>query len=334
MKPRSGPRTKRVTAEDVAKMAGSSRSAVSRAFTPGAYLNAEKRKAILKAAEELGYRPNALAASLQAGGSNLVAIFVGEMPNEYDQEVLKHLTTGLCGAGRWPIVIGGSEETAREAVSNVLRYPLEAIILRSGSLNEDIVESCGKLSIPVISSGRMLDAPGVDNVSCRNSDGMRRGTIALLGRGRTRFAYIGGPGQFSSSHWRREGLCQALSSQNLSLIAEETGDFTVQSGYDAAARLVQRGEIDALVCANDAMAIGALTALREKGICVPEDISVLGFDDIAMAAWPSFSLTTLRNPIPELVAEVVGLLDRRAESPDKPEEQLWLEPELILRSSH
>ena len=334
MKPRPGTRVKRVTAEDVAKLAGSSRSAVSRAFTPGAYLNAEKRKAILKAADDLGYRPNALAASLQAGGSNLVAIFVGEMPNEYDQEVLKQLTIGLCGTGRWPIVIGGTEGTAREAVSNVLRYPLEAIILRSGSLNEDIVESCGKLSIPVISSGRMLEAPGVDNVCCRNADGMERGTTVLLDKGRSRFAYIGGPGNFNSSHWRREGLRAALLARGLSMVAEETGDFTVQGGYDAVGRLIWDGRVDALVCANDAMAIGAMTALRESGICVPDDVSVLGFDDIAMAAWPAFSLTTMRNPIPELVDAVVRLLDLRADDPGKPEEEVHLEPELILRNSH
>lgn len=99
---------RRVTAADVAKLAGVSRSAVSRAFTEGAYLAPDKRQLIQKAAQELGYRPNALAAGLQGRRSNLVAIFVGEMANEYDKEVLAKLIAGLNSAGKWPIVIGGS----------------------------------------------------------------------------------------------------------------------------------------------------------------------------------------------------------------------------------
>ncbi|MGO4916346.1 LacI family DNA-binding transcriptional regulator [Pseudogemmobacter sp. W21_MBD1_M6] len=327
-------RKKRITAQDIALRAGVSRSAVSRAFTDGAYIDPDKRARVLQAAHELGYRPNALAAGLKGARSNLVAIFVGQMPNEYDKEVVAELVMGLNSIGKWPIVIGGTETAAREAVSNVLRYPLEAMILRSGSLDEDIVNACGKLSIPVISSGRVLRVPGVDNICCRNKEGMALGTHLLLDRGRRRFGFIGGPQSFASSNARRAGLVETLHSADLELLAEETGRFTVQSGYEAAHRLVQAVQIDALVCANDAMAIGALSALRERGRVVPDDISVIGFDDISMAAWPAFALTTLRNPIEELVTAVLGLLARRTIAPDKPDETIYLDANLVLRNSH
>ena len=325
---------RRVTAADVAKRAGVSRSAVSRAFTDGAYLAPAKRALIEAAAQELGYRPNAMAAGLQGRRSNLIAIFVGEMANEYDKEVAAKLISGLNEAGKWPIVIGGSGDAARDAVNNVLRYPLEAMILRSGSLSTDISEACGKLGIPVIASGRVLDAAGVDNVCCRNHEGMAKGTELLIQRGRTRFGYIGGPAGFGASAERKSGVIETLDMSGFALHADATGAFTVQSGYDAVMSMKNCAALDALICANDAMAIGALGALRERGRTVPEDISVIGFDDISMAKWPSIQLTTLRNPINGLVSSILDLLDRRQSNPDKASEMIWLDAEVILRATH
>lgn len=327
-------RPKRITAEDVARQAGVSRSLVSRAFTEGAYIDPDKREKVLLAAQELGYSPNALAAGLQGARSNLVAIFVGQMPNEYDKEVVAKLVIGLNSIGKWPIVIGGTQKVAREAVDKVLRYPLEAMILRSGSLDEDIVRACGKLNIPVISSGRVLTLPGVDNICCRNQEGMAKATRLLLDRGRRRFGFIGGPESFASSLARRSGVLESLAVAGLPLVAEEMGAFTVQSGFEAARRIVKSTQIDALVCANDAMAIGALTALSEQGLKAPEHVSVVGFDDISMAAWPGFALTTVRNPIEELVTAVVELLQRRTTQPNAPGQTIYLETDLVLRNSH
>lgn len=324
---------KRTTAQDIARLAGVSRSAVSRAFTEGAYIDPDKRARVLLAASELGYRPNALAAGLQGARSNLVAIFVGEMANEYDKEVSAALIAGLNSIGKWPIVIGGSGPSARDAVDQVLGYPLEAMILRSGSLDENIVLACSKLSIPVVSCGRVLTNPGVDNVCCRNEDGMALGTRLLLTRGRRRFGFIGGPAGFGSSPARRQGVVATLAEAGLGLLAEASGRFSVQSGYDAAQGMVGAG-LDALICANDAMAIGALSALQERGLQVPEAISVIGFDDITMAGWPAFQLTTLRNPIDTMVAAVLDLLQRRTEQPDKADETVLLEAKLVLRNSH
>ncbi|MGO4910598.1 LacI family DNA-binding transcriptional regulator [Pseudorhodobacter sp. W20_MBD10_FR17] len=330
----AAPRKKRITAKDVAQLAGVSRSVVSRAFTDGAYIDPDKRALVLQAADTLGYRPNALAAGLQGARSNLVVIFMGETANEYDREVSTALVAGLNSVGKWPIVIGGSGDAARTAVSNVLRYPVEAMIIRSGSMDADILDVCDKLSIPVISSGRVLLRPGVDNICCRNREGMAKGANLLIAKGRRRFGFIGGPIGYASSNDRRQGVMDALQKAALTLQAEAAGVFTVQSGYEAVDRLAGLHDLDALICANDAMAIGALSALKDKGRDVPRDISVIGFDDISMASWPAFGLTTIRNPIDTLVAAVVDLLGRRSMTPDKPDETIYLETSLILRHSH
>ena len=325
--------SRRITAEDVARRAGVSRSAVSRAFTDGAYIDAAKRALVLQAAADLGYRPNALGAGLQGARSNLVAIFVGEIVNDYDNEVTAALVAGLNSIGKWPIVISGSGRAARDAVNKVLSYPLEAMILRSGSLDEDIINACVKLNIPVISSGRILALAGVDTVYCRNTEAMRLAAGFLIDKGRRRFGFIGGPVSYASSAARRLGVTQALADAGLVLQAEAVGNYTVQSGYDAVKTLGDVG-FDALICANDAMAIGALTALHEQGRVVPYDLSVIGFDNSAMAAWPAFALTTLHNPIDQLVAAILDLLERRSANPMKPDETIFLEAKLVLRSSH
>ncbi|UWR60976.1 LacI family DNA-binding transcriptional regulator [Phaeobacter inhibens] len=332
--PAAGKRLPRVTAADVAEIAGVSRSAVSRAFTEGAYLDQEKRERILLAAHELGYQPNALAATLQGARSNLVAVFAGEMRNEYDKEATSALIAGLNAAGKWPVVIAGSGDHARDAVTQVLRYPLDAMILRSGSLATEIVDLCSKLHIPVIASGRIIDAERVDNICLRNHQAAMLAADLFAKRGRQRVALVGGPDDFGATAERRNGLLDGLTKHQLTLAGEIKGNYTTESGYFATQRLLEQANFDGIFCANDAMAIGALGALKDAGRLVSQDISVIGFDDIEMARWPTIRLTTLRNPIADMVTAVLCCLDRRLDHPQAQEETVLLDAEIILRDTH
>ncbi|APG48464.1 LacI family DNA-binding transcriptional regulator [Phaeobacter porticola] len=332
--PTGGKRQTRVTAADVAEIAGVSRSAVSRAFTEGAYLDHEKRERILLAAHELGYQPNALAATLQGARSNLVAVFAGEMRNEYDKEATAALIAGLNAVGKWPVVIAGGGDRARDAVTQVLRYPLDAMILRSGSLASEIVDLCSKLHIPVIASGRIIDANGVDNICLRNDEAARLAADLFSKRNRCRVALVGGPGEFGATAERRNGLLSGLEDHGITLAGEIAGNYTTESGYFATQRLLELTSFDGIFCANDAMAIGALGALQNAGCVVSRDVSVVGFDDIEMARWPTIRLTTLRNPINDMVSAVLRCLDRRLDHPQAVEETVRLDAELILRDTH
>ncbi|MGJ8544172.1 MAG: LacI family DNA-binding transcriptional regulator [Sulfitobacter sp.] len=333
-KPPLAPQTRRVTAQTVADLAGVSRSAVSRAFTPGAYLDAEKRRDVLRIAAEIGYQPNALAAGLKGGSAHLIAIFVGNMRNPYDTAFVSQLVSALNDLNKWPLLIDGSGDRALTAMDEVLRYPLDALILRGGSMPAEVVSQCARFGIPMISSGRPVHSAGVDNVCCRNLEGAQMGAQLLLDKGRTRFGLIGGaPGLYSTDE-RRAGVMAALTAASVPLIAEAPGDYTVEGGQRAAAGLLAAHDLDALICANDAMAIGALSAAADLGRAVPRDLSVIGFDDIAMAHWPIINLTTLRNPIDSAVAQIIALLERRLADHGKADETIMLTPELVLRGSH
>ena len=330
-----GQRPRRVTAQTVAEQAGVSRSAVSRAFTKGAYLDAEKRHRILSVAAEIGYQPNALAAGLKGGNSHLVAIFAGDLRNPYDTAFVSQLVGSLNAIQKWPLLIDGNGTRAAQALEEVLRYPLDALILRGGSLSGEIVEQCARYGIPMISSGRPLSAPGVDTVCCRNDQGARMGAELLISGGRRRIGFLGGPPELYSSCERRAGVMAALEAAGLRPVAEAVGDYTVDGGHAAARALLQgAGEIDALICGNDAMAIGALSAAREIGRAVPGDLAVIGFDDIDMARWTCFDLTTVRNPIDAAVREILRLLEARLGDPGKADETVFVDPVVKPRGTH
>ncbi|GGE96728.1 substrate-binding domain-containing protein [Stappia taiwanensis] len=333
----SGRQSRRITAAQVAEAAGVSRSAVSRAFTAGAYLDRAKREKILKVAQELGYRPNALAAGLQAAGrSDLVAIVTGDLVNHYDAEILARLVQSLRGLGKWPVVLGGHEDLREEDVLGVLGYPLDALVLRGGSVAESVALHCAKLNIPMILSGRVMSAPGVDCVCCDNARGAAMAVRALVARGRRKLGYLGGVPHLSSDQDRRTGFETALAEEGLSPAVLAHADYSFEGGYAAARDLLAGGaEIDGLFCANDAMALGVMAAARQEGgLSIPEDLSIIGFDDISMAAWPGFDLTTVRNDMDETVSQILRLLSARLEAPGKDNEVAWIEPELILRGTH
>lgn len=331
-----GRRPRRVTAADVADHAGVSRSAVSRAFTEGAYLDDDKRARILNAAMHLGYHPNAMAAAMTGARSNLIAVFSGTMSSDYDSALLSHLVEALNAAEKWPVLLSGDPARPEDALLSILRYPLDALIVRGGSVSPALLDSCLKLNIPVIVSGHVTGKDGTDCVSRRNELSARMATELLLERGRQRFAYIGGPADWFSEHERLSSVQTCLARQGLDLIAMTRGDYTYRGGRDAARDIFARGaEINALICANDSMALGALSHLRhEAGIDVPGAVSVIGFDDIEMASWPEFDLTTVRNPIDETVREILRLLEDRLTRPEKPREVALVEPILQLRGTH
>ncbi|SNY90033.1 DNA-binding transcriptional regulator, LacI/PurR family [Cohaesibacter sp. ES.047] len=329
-------RSKRVTASEVAKAAGVSRPAVSRAFTPGAYLDNAKRELILETAMQLGYRPNALAASLHGTSTNLVGVVAGDLNNHYDSEFIARLVAQLNAANKWPIVLGGGDRSvSKHAILSLLNYPLDALIIRGGSIPSSLISDCEKLSIPLLFSGHVVNAPYTDCICCRNGVGTSMAVELLVGRGRTAFGFIGGPKTRTSSNERLSGLSDRLAEFGLELQGVEHSDYTYEGGREALTRMIDQQPLDAIICANDAMALGALSAAQsELELRVPEDLSIIGFDDILMASWPDFNLTTIRNPLETTVSEILRLLEERLDNPEKPGEICMLDPILLERGTH
>lgn len=297
---------RRVTAAEVARRAGVSASAVSRTFTPGASVAAATRERVLAAAEELGYRPNLMARSLMTRRTHLIGILVRDFRNPFYLDVLDRFTNAIQAQGYHALVLNvGADDKLSEAVQLVLQYEVDGLVVTSATLPESLAQRCADQGIPVVVFARYsVDAP-TNAVCCDNVAGGATAAELLIERGYERPSFIGGLPGVSTTVDRRRGFVEALERHGRELWAEESGgDHSYAAGYQAAQRLMQRRHPpDSIFCISDIVAMGAMDAARyEFGVTIPDEMGVVGFDDIALASAEAYALTTIRQPIDKMVA--------------------------------
>lgn len=306
----------RVTSTEVAKAAGVSQSVVSRAFTVGGKVSATTRARVLEVAAQLGYHPNAMARGLVTQRSNLVGMVVGDSANPFYPQVLTRFSERLQTLGKQVLLISGDAE---HALSRALQYRVEALIVTTATLSSPVAEAFSGSGVPVVFFNRYAEMPGSWAVSCDNVLGGRAVADALLRAGGRRFAFIGGNPDTSTNQDRREGFVTRLREQGCDLELSVEKEYTYEWGYHAARVLpgaLHRDEadtnrsVDAVFCANDIIALGVLGGLRESGLRVPEDVAVVGFDDIPAAGWPGNALTTVAQPVETMIGATLELLSR------------------------
>jgi len=326
---------RRITSEDVARLAGVSQATVSRVFTPGASVSTKAREKVERAARELGYMPNALARGLTQRRTGLIGIVTGDLTSLYDTQLL----SVLCGALRaeqWqPLLMRTSrtDETGG-AMLEAMAYQVDAIIVAAGSVPPSIVSETQTYHTPVIMLGKGA-TPGVDTICCDNAQGVRLIARHLVAAGHKRIAYIAGnPAAFSEQE-RSRYFAEALNDAGSSLFATAAADYSYEGGEAAAiALLTAKTPPDAIFCGNDTIALGAMDAARHMlGLKVPRDLSIIGFDDIVMAGWPGYRLTTIQQPLEKTVGATVDLLRRRFAGEELPPQAVRIPVSLILRAS-
>ncbi|HWL80836.1 MAG TPA: LacI family DNA-binding transcriptional regulator [Roseomonas sp.] len=324
-----------VTARELARHLGVSQSMVSRAFSPGASIAPEMRARVLRAAEELGYRPNVIAAALSRRRSSIVAIVMAELTNPFYPAVLERLTEALQAAGLQSLLFTVPPGQPADSCLPLLRqYHVDAVVITSASLTSAGAEEwLGDGRAAVLFNRTAAGPTPLDSVACDNLGGGRAAAEALLARGCSRLAFVAGRADTSTSQDRERGFHAALAERGLlPPLRVEAGDFSYEAGHRAARALA--GRADGIFFANDILALGGLDALRhDAGLSVPEDVAVIGFDDIPMGAWPAYRLTTLRQPVAAMVARTVELLRARLGGTAGPPRSERLPAELVQRRS-
>lgn len=315
------PPDRRPTSYDVARLAGVSQSAVSRCFRPGNSISDEKRKIILKAAAKLGYEPNAFASGLITRRSNLVAVIISNLTNLYYPQVLAELTHRLDIEGIRVLLFALQNESDVGAVLRQLwRYRVDGAIA-AAHLSPAHLAQFERHRVPVVLYNRFAEGGQVPSVFCDSLGGERLLIDRLVAAGHERFTIIGGPPDSYVGNQRVEGALAQLARHGLEARVLP-GHFDHESGAEGLRRALDAAERpDAIVCANDLMAIGAMdTARDEFGLKVPGDLSIVGFDGVGPAAWPSYRLTTIRQPVRRMTDAAVTMLLERIENPDLPPE--------------
>lgn len=321
-----------VTANDVAQLAGVSRSAVSRTFSGKGFVSSEKRERILKIAQQLNYRPNAMASSLARKQSNLVGIVINKLPDERTPYFYNALTNAVHDIGFVPLmmVVEPAEDGIRN-LSQSVTYPVHGMIVMADSVHPMAAQSISSQTRPIILNCKWSGEDEVDAVVIDQRRGITEMVADLAATGHRTMAYIGGRSTALNAGDRRNALVDAIVANELTLVAEGQGDFTYQRGYDEALRMFGDGRLpDALFCANDVTAFGAMDALRQKlGRSVPEEMSVIGYDDMPSARWGSYDLTTIRQRGEVIITHIQKLLSEPGDTPG----QFRVETEYVRRGT-
>jgi DNA-binding LacI/PurR family transcriptional regulator len=325
----------KTTSLDVARRAGVSQSAVSRVFS-GASASKSTAARVRKAAEELGYRPNTLARAMITGKSRIIGLVVAYLDNQFYPLALERLSAALQAKGYHILVFlaANGEQDIRTVMQELLDYQVDGIITASVAMSNDLTARCAAEDIPVVMFNRGQDGPGISSVTSANVDGGRRVAEFLLAGGHRRMAHVAGWGGSSTGRDRQRGFLDGLAAAGTEAVEVIDGMYDRTAAADAARQLMARAmPPDAIFVGNDHMAFSVMDALRGIGVSIPRDVSVVGYDDVPLASWAAYDLTTVRQPVNRMVEATVETLLAQIEDPEGPAQKIEIAGPLIVRTS-
>jgi DNA-binding LacI/PurR family transcriptional regulator len=330
------PRRRPVTATDVARAAGVSQSAVSRAFTPGASIAEETRIRVVEAARTLGYRPNAIARSLITRRSRVIGLVCAYLQNHFYPDVLELMAQAFQRRG-YHLLLFTTDISAHAdpAIEEILAYRVDGLILASTTLSSALAADCHAAGIPVLSFNRTARGAGVLSVTGENRRGGRLIAAFLAAGGHHRLGFVAGIENASTSIEREAGFMEGVAALQLTAPLRAVGHYSFEGAAAAARQLLSRADRpDAIFCGNDHMALSIAEVARfEFGLRIPHDLSLVGFDDVGPARWPSFSLTSFSQPVEAMVEAAVGLMIGEIEGEAAAGRSVVVPGELVVRGS-
>lgn len=324
-----------VTSSDVARHANVSQSAVSRAFTAGASVAPATRARIMQAASDLGYRPNALARAMISGRSKLIALVTPHFDNYFYAPAMQRLSREIQERGYTNLLFMSDNNDTEDIVQRILQYQVDGIIVSGVSLSSSQADLCAKTGIPVVLFNRYsISLPA----SCVVSDNRKGGKLVaeyLVKGGHERIAYIAGEENSSTNRDRETGFTEELKKHNVTLFDREVGSFTHDGAVEAARKLFTGDSIpDAVFVASDQMAFAVMDVLRcELDLSIPEQVSVVGFDDTAPSAWGAYNLTTVAQSLDKMMGLTVDTLLQQIEAESLQPQSIVVPVKLTERGS-
>lgn len=326
------------TIKDVAQHAGVSITTVSHVLNNTRFVSPDLRARVAEAIATLGYQPNTLARSLRSKETHTLGMIVPDISNPFFAEIARSIEDAAFGFGYNIILCNSDEDPEKEQayIELLLEKQVDGIVfVASGSQSKHLRLILDR-EIPTVVVDRSLDESRLDCVLVDNRGGGFQATQHLLASGRRRIGCISGPSSLTPSWERVEGYREALASAGLH--ADDTlirrGDFHADRGFGAMIELLDLPEPPtAVFVCNDLMAIGAIRAITERGLRVPEDIAVVGFDNIALARYTQPPLTTVAQPYVEMGRLAAELLVKRVNGITEPPRQFLLETTLVIRQT-
>jgi DNA-binding LacI/PurR family transcriptional regulator len=328
------------TLRDVAKLAGVSTSTVSRALSRPELVNRRTRARVEEASRALGYSPSRVARRLRVerGRANLVGLIIPDLQNPFFAELARGVEDAAQRHG-FTVLIGNSDEEQekeRRYLQVMQAESVDGVILPPISERDPAAMELVRSGMPVVLVDRKLADARTDTVVADNVGGAYQATEHLLGLGHLRIGFIEGRPEVSTSRERLEGYARALASHGIEVEPElvRAGDSRQQSGRRLATELLELSDSPtAMLVGNSLMTLGAVESIQRKGLRIPEDVALVGYDDMPWALAMNPPLTVVRQPGYELGHRAMELLLARVENPDRSTVMVVLEPELVVRRS-
>jgi DNA-binding LacI/PurR family transcriptional regulator len=304
-------RTKGLTSVELAKLAGVSSATISRAFSADARIRPETRARILALADEHGFRPNAMARSLNNNRSRLVALVVNTVANPAEGEGLDQLIHRLQARELMPLLLCCANHEDRSQLMRIAStYQVDHVVLYSDAVTLEDATDIFRTATIIGASSEPLDGRAINDVRIDGQAASQQVVDHLLKQGRRHFFYLSGRGTSYIDKQRKAWFDAALATHGLSFDVVEHGDYSYESGYKEGVMLLRRARPDVVVCANDLMAIGVKDAAMLLGLRVPDELSIVGHDGVAVASWDSHAITTIMPPPGEVSDALIELVAR------------------------
>ncbi len=330
-----------LTLEDIAKLAGVSRSTVSRVINRHPYVRQDVRERVLKIIQETGYHPNVAARALASQRSWMIGLVLPRSVSSFFADpYFPRLTQGIaqaCNHHNYTLglFLVGTPEDEEKIFPRVSRKGfIDGILVQSGQIGDQLIDRLVNSNVPLVVVGRPFHAADVSYIDVDNVAASHQAVSHLLKLGYKRIGTITGMINSTVSMDRKEGYLKALAENghrvDKSLIVES--DFTEAGGYRAMRQLLE-ARPEAVFAQSDMMALGAMRAVREAGMRVPEDIAFIGFDDLPLAELPDPPLTTVHQPIYEFGIKAVEFLMDLVQNGSGTTRRVIMDTELIIRQS-
>ena len=325
------------TSHDVARLAGVSQTTVSRVLRQDPTVREPTRARVMQALAELRYQPNAAARAIRTRRSDSIGVVVGRLSNQIYPAMLEAIGARLARLGQRMIVWDAEYGGDTQASQALRQGSVDGVILTTITRQSPFLREVSSAQAPVVLVNRTIDGYPSDQVSSDNVRGGHSVAEYFVRCGRRCIAMISGPQDASTIRDREAGFRAALQAAGVGLpphYCVRPDAFSHTAGQEAAMRLLElAAPPDAIFCANDVLALGALDGARARGVAVPDALWIVGYDDIEQASWGGYDLTTVRQPLEQMVARAIELLLARIQDADRPLARECFANELVIRSS-
>ncbi|REE56444.1 LacI family transcriptional regulator [Paenibacillus taihuensis] len=328
-----------VTIKDISKEAGVSIAAVSKVIN-GDYSNvsSDTKNKILRIAKELNYRPNRLARGLVSNRTNIIGLIVPDIANPYFAELAKGIENNANKFG-YKLILCNTDEDVEKAnayIDVLFEYNVDGVIISgSESSTSSRIQQLHNSNVPVVAIDGDLGAEAY-NVYAGNLEGSFIATEHIIQSGHKLIAFIGGDGVPGRGNLRLDGYLKAMRQYEISVNYDliKLGNYQMETGYLYTKLLIESGQpFTSIVCGNDMIAFGALNAIKDKGLRVPKDISLIGYDDIYLTTMMEPKLSTIKQPLTEISSYAVEVLVKLMQKEEAGDKVKCFVPHLVCRDS-